>query len=118
MINIKKLPELPGPYEIYEFEPGRPAYFKVVDYKIGRMTISPRWPGAPPLKEIEAIRLYVDPKTKEYYPPYWDITPRRLVYQLAGMLTKGIPKDMWLKIVRDIPGPKAHFSVSWVPAPE
>ena len=118
MIEIEKLPELPGPYEIFEFQPRTPAYFKVTDFKIGRMTISPRWPGAPPTKVVEAIRLYVDPATKKYYPPWWDITPRRLVYQLAGMLTQGIPSGMWLKIERDIPGPKAHFSVQWVSRPE
>ena len=81
------------------------------------MTITPRWPGAPPSKEIIAIRIYVDPATKPYYPPYYDITPSRLVHQLAGMLTKGIPEGMWLRIHRDVPGPKAHFSVSWVESP-
>jgi len=117
LIEISKLELLPPPYEIYEFEPCKAAYFKIVDYKIGRMTITPRFPGAPPSKEIIAIRIYVDPKTKPYYPPYWDLTPSRLVHQLAGMLTKGIPKDMWLRIHRDVPGPKAHFSVSWVESP-
>jgi len=118
MYELEKLELLPPPYEIYEFEPCTPAYFKVVDYKIGKMTIKPRWPGAPPSKTIIAIRLYVDPATKKYYPPYYDITPSRLVHQLAGMLTTGIPKEMWLKIHRDIPGPKAHFSVEWVARPE
>jgi hypothetical protein len=118
MIEIKKLRLLPPPYEIFEFEPCKPAYFKITDYEIGRMTIKPKWPGAPEFKEIVAVRLFVDPQTKPYYPPYWDITPSRLVYQLAGLLTTGIPKDMWLKIHRDIPGPKAHFSVSWVERPE
>lgn len=118
MIEVEKLPPLEPPYEIYEFEPCTPAYFKVTEFKIGRMTISPRFPGAPPTKVIEAIRLYVDPETKKYYPPWWDITPRRLVYQLAGMLVSGIPSNMWLKIHRDIPGPKAHFSVEWVERPE
>jgi len=118
MIDVEKLPVLEPPYEIYEFEPCTPAYFKVVDFKIGRITIHPRFPGAPEVKIVECVRLYVDPETKKYYPPWWDITPRRLVYQLAGMLTRGIPENMWLKIHRDIPGPKAHFSVEWVERPE
>lgn len=113
-MNVEELPELPPPYEIYEFEAGKAVFFKVTDYKIGKMAIAPRWPGAPAMKTIEAIRLYVDPETKQYYPPYYDVTPRRLVYQLAGMLAQGIPKDYWLKIYRDVPGPKAHFSVEWV----
>jgi len=117
MIEIEKLSELPPPYEIFEFVPCQPAYFKLTDFKIGKMTISPRFPGAPPTKTVAAIRLYVDPETKPYYPPYWDITPSRLVHQLAGMLATRLPRDMYLRIHRDIPGPKAHFSVSWVEAP-
>lgn len=117
MIEIEKLQELPPPYEIFEFQPCQPAYFKITSYKIGKMTISPRFPGAPPVKTIVAVRLYVDPTTKPYYPHYWDITPSRLVHQLAGLLTQRIPEGMWLRIHRDIPGPKAHFSVSWVEKP-
>jgi len=117
MIEIERVPPLDPPYEIYEFEPARPAYFKVVKYQVGRMTISPRFPGAPPTKEVLAVRLYVDPETKPYYPPYYDITPSRLVHQLAGMLAAGIPDGQWLQITRDIPGPRAHFGVAWVAAP-
>lgn len=117
-LDLTKLPKLPPPYEIYEFKPCQPAYFKVVDYRIGTMEISPRWPGAPPIKKIVAIRLYVDPSTKRYFPPYYDITPSRLVYFLAGFLARGIPKGMWLKIHRDVPGPAAHFEVAWVEMPE
>jgi len=113
-MRLEELKELPPPYEIFEFEPCTPAYFKVVDYEIGKITIHPRWPGAPPAKTVIAVRLHVDPETKPFYPHYWDITPSRLVYQLAGMLIKGIPKGKVLKIHRDIPGPKAHFSVEWV----
>ena len=113
-MSIESMPELEPPFEIFEFKAGEPAFFKVINYKIGRMNISPRWPGAPASKTIEAVRLFVDPETKKYYPPYWDITPRRLVYQLAGMLAQGIPDNMYLKIERDVPGPKAHFSVQWV----
>jgi len=117
MIDIEKVKTLTPPYEIYEVVPCQPAYFKVVDYEIGKATIHPRWPGAPPSKEVLAVRLHVDPKTKPYFPHYWDITPSRLVYQLAGMLTQKIPENMWLRIHRDIPGPKAHFSVGWVEKP-
>ncbi|MCD6148255.1 hypothetical protein J7J18_02665 [bacterium] len=118
MIEIEKLKELPPPYEIYEFEPCKPAYFKIVGYEIGKIRIQPKWPGAPPEKWVVAIRLHVDPETKPYFPHYWDITPSRLVYQLIGMLTREIPEGMWLKVHRDVPGPKAHFSVQWVERPE
>ena len=114
-LRLEELPWLEPPYEIFEFEPQKPATFVVTDYKIGKIRIHPRWPGAPPEKVVIAIRLYVDPKTKPTFPPYWDITPSRLVYQLAGMLVRGIPKGYALRITRDVPGPKAHFSVEWVP---
>jgi len=118
MLEIETLPTLSPPYEIFEFKPCTPAYFKITSWKIGKMTISPRYPGAPPLKTIVAIRLYVDPATKKYFPPYYDITPSRLVHYLASLLTKGVPKNMWLKIHRDVAGPAAHFEVAWVSLPE
>ena len=117
MIDMENAKTLPPPYEIYDFEPRKPVYFKVTKWELGKVTIHPRWAGAPAYKEILAIRLYVDPETKPYFPPYYDITPKRLVYQLAGMLATNFPRGMWLRIERDIPGPKAHFSVSWVEAP-
>jgi len=116
-LDLEALPWLDPPYEIYEFQPCKPATFKITTYKIGKMTIVPRWPGAPPQKTIIAIRLHVDPKTKQAYPYYWDITPSRLVHQLASLLIQGIPEGMALRIHRDIPGPRAHFSVEWIPAP-
>jgi len=117
MIDIEKIKTLTPPYEIFEFVPCQPAYFKIQDYEIGKVVIHPRWAGAPPSKEVIAVRLHVDPSTKPYYPHYWDITPSRLVHQLAGMLIAKIPEGMWLRIHRDIPGPRAHFSVGWVEKP-
>jgi len=117
MIDIEKLKILPPPYEIYEFVPCQPAYFKIVEVELGRMTITPKFPGAPPRKEILAIRLHVDPRTKPFFPHYWDITPARLVYQLAAMLLPTFPAELWLRIHRDITGPKANFSVGWVEKP-
>ena len=117
MISIETLKVLSPPYEIYEFQPCQAAYFKVTDYEIGKIVIHPRWAGAPPSKEVIAIRLHVDPETKKFFPHYWDITPARLVHQLAGMLIHRGWEGKWLRIHRDVPGPKAHFSVSWVEKP-
>jgi len=117
MINLEKLKLLSPPYEIFEFTPCQPVYFKIVSWELGRVTIKPRWPGAPEFKEVECVRLHVDPTIKPFFPHYWDITPRRLVYQLVPMLATALPPRMWLRIHRDIPGPKAHFSVGWVERP-
>jgi len=114
MIDLNRLETLPPPYEIYEFQAQVPARFAVREWKIGRMNITPRFVGSPGEKAVEAIRLFVEPTTKPHYPPYYDITARRLVHQLAGLLVSGIPPGGLLEIMRDVPGPKAHFSVRWV----
>jgi hypothetical protein len=115
ILNLDAVEWLSPPYEIYEFQPCNPATFSITDYKIGKIRISPRWPGAPTEKIVIAIRLFVKPETKPAFPYYYDITPSRLVHQLASMLVHGVPHGMRLRIHRDIPGPKAHFSVEWVP---
>ena len=117
MIPTREEKRLPPPYEIFEFVPCQPAFFKIVSWELGWITIKPRFPGAPPSKDVLALRLHVDPATKPYFPHYWDITSSRLVHQLAGMLTQGVPENMYLRVHRDIPGPKAHFSVGWVATP-
>ena len=115
IIEIEKLEELPAPHEILEIKPGEPVRFKVVDWKLGKIVIVPRWPGAPPKKTIPCIRVYTTPKYKPTFPHYWDITPTRLVYQLGGLLTKGVEPGYLVEVTRDIPGPRAHFTVKLVP---
>jgi len=114
-LDFEAVPWLEPPYEIFEFRPCEWAAFHVTAYKIGKMNIAPRWPGAPSTKTVLAIRLFVKPETKPAYPYYWDITPSRLVAQLSAMLTRGIPPNMYLRIHRDVAGPKAHFTVEWAP---
>jgi len=115
MIDESSLRPLPPPYEIYEFEPQKPVTFDIISWEIGTMEIQPRYTPAAGRKKIIAVRLHVTPESKPYFPHYWDITPSRLVYQLAGILSQGVPEGYLLKITRDIPGPKAHFSAEWVP---
>lgn len=112
---VEQLQPLDPPYEIVDFEPGRPYRFTIVAWKMGRITITPRYPGAPPTKTIAAIRLYAAPGAKETFPPYWDITPSRLVYQLAVVLTQVTTFPVTLEVTRDVPGPRAHFQVGIVP---
>jgi len=118
MIELERLRMLTPPFEIFEFQPCKPEFFKIVTWELGKIDIRPRWPGAPPIKTVAAVRIHVDPETKPYFPHYWDITPARLVHQLAPMLTAIPPERPWLRIHRDIPGPKAHFAVQWVAKPE
>lgn len=115
MIDESNLRPLPPPYEIFEFIPQQPVRFDVVKWEIGTMMIKPRYTATSEMKKIIAIRLHVTPESKPYFPHYWDLTPTRLVYQLAGLLPQGIPEGYVIQITRDIPGPKAHFSVEFVP---
>jgi len=115
--RIEDLEELSPPYEILETIPCKTYRIKVTGYEIGKITIKPRWVGAPPSKTVVCIRLYTTTEYKPTWPPYWDITPARLVSQLYALLKEGIPENMVLEIHRDVAGPKAHFSVRWVPVP-
>lgn len=117
MKKLEELEWLSPPYEIVELEAGKTTKLCFEDYEIGKMTISPDWPGAPEEKTIPAIRLHARPGAKRYFPYYWDLTPGRLVHQLAGLLTRGIPPDKCLAIYRTSTGPAAHFAVEWVEAP-
>jgi hypothetical protein len=114
MIRKEVLPVLDPPYEILELEPGKTYTMTVEAFKIGRLTITPRFVGAPSEKEVIAIRIHVPKEEKPHFPYYWDLTASRLVYQLAEMLIHGWPTQKKIRIFRDIAGPKAHFSVSWV----
>jgi hypothetical protein len=114
MIRGETLPFLDPPFEILEFEPGKAYEFTVAAFKIGRLKIKPRWPGAPEEKEVIAIRIFVPKEEKPQFPHYWDITPSRLVTQLAAMLIAEFPRQRRIRVLRDIAGPKAHFSVQWV----
>jgi len=88
------LPELPGPYEVFDIAADETRCFHVVRYEIGTVTIHPRYPGAPALKQVEAIRVYVRPDEKDYLPYYWDITQKHLVAALKPMLPKIVEEGL------------------------
>jgi len=113
--RLEDLSELPPPYEILETVPCHRYRIFVAGYELGKIKIKPRWVGAPPEKVIHCIRLHTTPEYKEHYPYYYDITPARLVGALYALLRRGIPRNMLLEIHRDVAGPRAHFSVRWVP---
>jgi hypothetical protein len=113
--DIARLEELTPPYEILELLPATPVVLEILSYKIGKMKISPRFPGAPEEKEVAAVRVYLSERSKPSFPHYYDITSSRLVAQLAPILVAGQWKDFNVQIERDIPGPKAHFSINLVP---
>jgi len=106
---------LPPPWEILELEPCKPIRIRVLRYEFGIIAIKPRWPGAPPEKIVKAVRLHVDPKYKPYWPHYWDVTPRRLAYQLAEIVKRPDISDFELVIHKVGEPPKAWFEVRLEP---
>ena len=114
-MRIEEMRELTAPYEILELEPCKSVRLRVVRFELGKIRISPRWPGAPAEKEVVGCRVHIDPGTKPAFPFYFDLTPSRLVHQLAALAVAPTPAGMELEIHRDVPGPKAHYSVRWVP---
>ena len=113
-MRIEEMSELMTPHEILELEPCKPVRLRVIRFELGKIRISPRWPGAPPEKEVAGCRVHLDPAIKPMFPHYYDLTPSRLVHQLAALAVAPIPPAMELEIHRDVPGPKAHYSVRWV----
>lgn len=113
-----ELPLLLPPIEIVEFEPSKDYFFAIQRWELGETEISPRWPGAPPLKRIEGFRLWAKEGYKPYLPQYWDVFPRRLVYALKALLPTLDMDRFGIVIHRDLPGPAAHFSVRLVPLHE
>jgi len=101
--------ELKGPYEILELGDGETIWIRPVSFEYGRLVIHPRWPGAPPEKEILAMRIHVDPESKPYFPYYFDVTSKRLVSGLGPVMEKVIGMGAWLVITKHGVAPKAWF---------
>jgi len=115
LVEFEALPELEPPYEILELKPGETKAITVIDWQLGKMTIHPRWPGAPPEKTVRAIRLFVPREEKPLFPHYWDITAGTLVPQVWTILREARvpPNKVVLEITKVGAAPKARFSVSY-----
>jgi len=115
LAELERLKDLEPPYEILELKPGETKSLTVVDWQLGKMKISPRWPGAPAEKVIRAIRLFVPKEEKPTFPHYFDATAGTLVPQLYTILREaGVPpRTIRLEITKIGSPPKARFSVSY-----
>jgi len=115
---VEKLVELAPPVEIFEFPEAKDVLFYVTRWELGRLEITPKWPGAPPKKVVRAIRLHTTPEFKPYAPYYWDITPSRLIAGLLPLLEAGEHKKAYIVIRRTVPGPRARFGIRLIPLEE
>jgi len=103
------------PFEILELADGESVTIRVREWELGRMVIVPRWPGAPPEKEVVGLRMHLFPGYKAYFPYYYDVTARRLVAQLVTILTRPDFRDYEITITKRGVAPKAWFEVSLAP---
>ena len=77
---------LPSPFEILELADGQSIELKITKWELGETVIHPRWPGAPPERRINCLRVHVPEKFKRLFPHYWDITSKTLIAQLLPYL--------------------------------
>ena len=113
LAELEALPWLEPPFEILELEPEEEKVLTVIDYKIGKAIIHPRWAGAPEEKLVKMIRLYVPPEEKPLFPHYWDVAARTLVAQLEKVLQEAdVPRHkVRIRIKKVGKAPKARFLV-------
>jgi len=84
----EELRPLVGPYEILELGDGESVTLEITSWERGSMEIRPRWPGAPPVKVIPALRVHLTERSKPYPPRYYDITAKTLQAQLLPLLSE------------------------------
>jgi len=107
-----ELKPLPGPYEILESLNREEVYLRVLDWEWGWVDIRPRWPGAPEVKRVAALRIHVGPGGKPFFPWYFDLTSRRLTAGVAPVLAEVRARKAYLRIKKYGERPKAWFEWS------
>jgi len=112
-LDIDKLPDLPGPYEILELADGQSIEIRPIRWEIGKAEIQPR-DGRPP-KVIRILRVHVDPAEKPTLPHYWDITSQHLVAGLVGQLEARRGRPARYRITKHGEGPSARFTLEVLP---
>jgi hypothetical protein len=101
--------ELPGPFEIFELEDGQTVALKIDRTEVGEALIHPAY--KPEGKWIKVLRVWVQDGTKEFFPPYWDVTSQTLVAQLEPLLKVGDVRNREFHVTKHGVAPKARFSV-------
>jgi len=107
----EKVAELPEPFEILELRDGESVRLKASGYALGRMSIKPRYPGAPESKEIQALRLRLPAGVKTVGPPFWDVTSQTLIAQLKPHLEDLVRTGREFKITAHGEAPRKRFEL-------
>jgi len=111
MENLEFLSE---PAEILELADGQILEASVVDFRIGKMLIHPRYPGAPAEKLTKTIRVYVPREEKPAGMPYWDITAKTAVAQLEPIIAIALRDKKKVRIQAFGVGPSKRFTIGLI----
>jgi len=109
--NMSALQVLPEPYEILELRDGESVRLRTSAYVLGRMSIKPRYPGAPETKVIQALRLQLPAGVKTVGPPFWDVTSQTLIAQLRPHLEDLVRSGREFTITAHGEAPRKRFTL-------
>jgi hypothetical protein len=105
---------LPGPFEILELQDGKTIRLRITEWAYGKMLIKPRYYGAPEEKEINVLRLHVDPSFKPTAPHYWDFTAGTAIASILPELRAKKHQTHVLVLTAHGEAPKKRFTVAWI----
>lgn len=110
--NFDKLEVLLEPVEWLEIGNGSEANFTVINFKLGKTEIRPRYDPNKVKKWVAAIRLYCEPSQKPNGVPWWDVDAKGLIAQLLPMLGELKGKKKRIRITASGFGGAKRYSVS------
>ena len=116
-MEVESLPELVSPFELFDVKDGEGIEFVPVGYERGRMTIYPHYLPPGTAKVVPVIRIHTEPRWKEIFPHYWDITSKTLQAQLIPHFERPDYRNFKYKVTKHGVAPRARFTLEVVPFP-
>lgn len=113
----EELRRLPGPYELLDLVDRGSVRLRIVSSERGSIIIHPRYPGAPPEKEIPVLRVHLAPGVKPYPPMYYDITSKTLTAQMLPLLMERGFENYEYVVTKYGVAPRARFTLERVALP-
>lgn len=84
--------------------------FRVIRWEMSEQTIYPR--DLPAGKVVPNLRVYIHPDDPNEGAPYWDITSKRVIAMLEGLLPHIAGTGAYVRIRKDGDGRTSQFSIS------
>ncbi len=102
-----------SPFELLELANGESRTFHVTAWAKGITIIKPTW--FPQGKEVEILRIWVDPQQQPIGLTYWDISSKTLIAQLEPYLAKEDYRSFSYTITAFGEPPKKRYTVGVAP---